>query len=88
VIINEIKAKPCIDYPCRWVYKVIGGDREELRRAIAALLQDLDHSIAFSHSSAGGKYHSFNVEVTVECEEKRLAVYEALKAEPAVKIIL
>lgn len=88
MIINDIKVKPCIDYPCRWVYKVIGEDREELRRAITVLLQDLDHSIAFSNSSSGGKYHSFNVEVTVECEEKRLAVYEALKAEPAVKIIL
>jgi uncharacterized protein len=85
---DEIKQKAVITYPCRWTYKVIGEDRKALAQAISALMQDCACSVTPSHSSATGKYHSLNVEVTVDCEEKRLAIYEALKADRAIKIVL
>ena len=85
---DEIKQKAVIDYPCRWIYKVIGEDCEALNRSVAALLQDCPCSVTPSHSSRTGKYHCLNVEVTVDCEEKRLAIYESLKADPAIKIVL
>jgi hypothetical protein len=80
--------KAMIDYPCRWVYKIIGPDREEMSRAVAALLQDSSFTMIISSSGATGKYHCLNVEVLVENEEKRIAVYESLKAEESIKIIL
>ncbi len=85
---DEIKQKVEIAYPCRWGYKVIGEDREAMHRAIGSLLQDCACTVIPSHSSATGKYHCLNVEVTVDCEAKRVAIYEALKGDQAFKIVL
>ena len=77
-----------MEYPCRWLYKVIGTDREKLRRALVEII-DLDTcDISYSSSSRTGKYHSFNLEVTVRSEEERNAIYLTLKAHPQVKIVL
>ena len=86
--LKDIEQKAIIHYPCRWLYKVIGTDREKLRQNLEALLQDCSYSVTFSNASATEKYHCLNVEVMVENEAKRLAIYEALKAEPSVKIVL
>jgi putative lipoic acid-binding regulatory protein len=87
-MINDMKEKVKIDYPCRWVYKIIGTSQEELQALVAALLQDSPYRISLCNSSATGKYYCMNVELTVENEEKRVALYESLKQHPAVKIIL
>ena len=88
MFLNEIKQKAKIEYPCRWVYKVIGTDKDVLREAFAALLQDSVYSVTPSHSSATGKYHCLNLEVTVESEAQRIAIYEALKSHLSVKYVL
>ena len=88
MILNELNRKVKIDYPSRWVYKIIGLSCSELREAVAGLLQDCPYTISLSNSSATGKYHCMNVEMIVDCEEKRIAVYEALRSHPAVRIVL
>ncbi len=85
---NKLSKKVKIDYPCRWVYKVIGMDKEMLQGIFAALLQDSSYSITASRSSATGKYICLNLEVTVESEEKRIAIYETLRGNPSIKYIL
>jgi len=84
---NE-KRKVKLEYPCLWIYKIIGSDADELRRAVAEIILDRAYKITHSRSSEGAKYHCLNVELSVESESHRTALYEALKAHRAVKLIL
>jgi uncharacterized protein len=77
-----------IEYPCTWVYKVIGEDCSLLKDIIISACSPLPVTISHSHTSSKGKYHSLNAELNVPNEEIRLKVYETLKSCPAVKIIL
>lgn len=80
--------RPEIEYPCTWVYKVIGEDCSLLKDIIVSACSPLPVKISHSHMSSKGKYHSLNAELEVPNEEIRLKIYETLKCCPAVKIIL
>lgn len=80
--------RPEIDYPCTWVYKVIGEDCALLKDVIINTCAPIDVSITHSHMSSKGKYHSLNAELVVPDEAVRLSIYETLKKSPAVKIVL
>jgi putative lipoic acid-binding regulatory protein len=80
--------RPEIDYPCLWVYKVIGEDTALLNDVIVSACAPHEVKISYSHSSSNGKYHSLNAELEVPDEKFRLNVYETLKDHPAVKIVL
>ena len=82
------KTRPDIDYPGPWIYKIIGADEEALRRLVASLLGERPHTLTLSGRSAGGKYTSLRLEVTVDDEADRLALFEALSVHPAVKVVL
>ena len=82
------KRKVQLTYPCLWVYKIIGPDADEMRRAVADIICDRTYKIYHSRSSATAKYHCLNIELSVESESHRTAIYEALKTHRAVKIIL
>lgn len=85
---DKAPRKPEIEYPCHWVYKVIGEDCTLLKDAIEKACAPLAVIISLSQSSSKGKYHCLNSEVEVPDEQTRLNIYESLKASPAVKIIL
>jgi putative lipoic acid-binding regulatory protein len=80
--------RPEIEYPCTWVYKVIGQDCTFLKEIIISSCAPQDVKISYSNTSSGGKYHSLNAELTVKDEETRLAIYETLKNSPGVKFVL
>ncbi len=80
--------KPVIEYPCQWLYKVIGKDEEKLRLALTEIIVHPTCDISYSNSSSKGKYLCLNVEVTVQNEDERNAIYLALKEHPHVKIVL
>lgn len=80
--------QPEIEYPCTWVYTVIGEDCSLLKDTIVSACASLPVKISHSHTSSKGKYHSLKAELEVPTEEFRLRVYETLKCSPAVKIIL
>jgi uncharacterized protein len=80
--------KPEIEYPCNWIYKVIGKDPESVREAIAAACTSNPVKISPSHSSSGGRYRSFNAELEVKDENMRLSIYRFLTQHPAVKLVL
>lgn len=77
-----------MEYPCVWVYKIIGCDLYEMKRAVLEILPESDCAITFSRSSAGAKYHCLNVNVTVESEAHRRMIYESLSAHRAIKVVL
>jgi hypothetical protein len=77
-----------IEYPCPWIYKIIGPDADEMQRAVAEIIRDRAYKVSLSRSSEKNKYHCLNVELSVESESHRTALYEALKAHQAVKLVL
>ena len=77
-----------LEYPCPWAYKIIGSDNEQMQKAVAEIIRDCKYKISPSNTSATAKYFCLNVELTVESESQRTALYEALKAHPAVKMVL
>lgn len=83
---NREKLK--LDYPCSWGFKIIGANEDEMRQAVAGIIRDRPYRITLSRSSETGKFHSLNVELSVESEGHRVDLYEALKSHPAVKIVL
>ncbi len=85
---RNLPRQPEIEYPCTWVYTVIGEDCSLLKDTIVSACSSLPVKISHSHSSSKGKYHSLKAELEVPNEEFRLHVYETLKSSPAVKIIL
>jgi hypothetical protein len=85
---DDEKKKVQLSYPCRWVYKIIGPDAEEMKRAVAEIIRDRAYKVSLSRSSEKNKYHCLNVELSVENESQRSALYEALKAHRAVKMVL
>ncbi|MCP3890640.1 MAG: DUF493 domain-containing protein [Desulfobulbaceae bacterium] len=85
---NGNTERPKIDYPCSWVYKVIGEDCSLLKEAITTACAPGKVNITHSKASSKGKYHSLNAELIVLDEETRLKIYETLKTSPAVKMVL
>ena len=77
-----------LDYPCQWLYKIIGVDQEQLRQAIAEIIIDTPCEISLSNNSSKGKYLCLNVELTVQNEKERNSIYSSLKEHPHVKIVL
>jgi putative lipoic acid-binding regulatory protein len=80
--------RPEIDYPTTWSYQVIGSDEELLRRAVAEVLAGREHTLRLTNASRTGKYISLRLELTVVDEAERLAIFEALAAHAAVRIVL
>ncbi len=80
--------RPEILYPCTWTYKVIGEDRDLLEGVITEACSPHPVTISLSHSSSKGKYHSVNAELVVPDETFRLKIYEILKNNSAVRIVL
>ena len=88
MIINNMNKKVQIEYPCRWLYKVIGTDQDEMRRALEEIIQVEICTITFSNASSKGKYLCLNVEVMVHDEDTRNSLYTKIKAHQAVKTVL
>jgi putative lipoic acid-binding regulatory protein len=80
--------KLLIEYPCRWLYKIIGSDQGELEQAVQQIISGPQCTITVSRSSSSGKYISINCEVEVYSEENRNDLYMALKQHPAVTMVL
>ena len=88
MIINNLNKKVLIEYPCSWLYKVIGSDQDELRQAIEEIVPAETCAITFSNASSKGKYLCLSVEVMVNDEDDRNSLYAKLKAHQAVKTVL
>ena len=85
---KDCNCKAKLDYPCQWLYKVIGTDHEQLRHAIAEIINDSPCKISLSNSSSSGKYLCLNLEITVQSEEVRNSIFSGLKKHPHIKMVL
>ncbi|MFO7570693.1 MAG: DUF493 domain-containing protein [Smithellaceae bacterium] len=82
------KVKLKIQYPASWVYKIIGPDPDVIRQMVADLIRDRQYLLTVSRESATAKYTCLNLEIIVESESHRLSLYESLKGQPCVKMVL
>jgi hypothetical protein len=80
--------KPILEYPCLWVYKIIGEDQKQLRKAAAEIIADLTYTASPSNSSRRGKYHCLHIEIEVTDEKQRNMIFTALKQHPHVRMVL
>lgn len=80
--------RPRIDYPCLWLFKVIGVEREAVAAAISGVVGGAEHLVTYANASSGGKYHSFNLELVVESEAHRDRLYRELSACAVVRVVL
>lgn len=77
-----------LTYPCQWTYKVIGAGEEILRLAISDILSDRDYSVTLSNQSRTGKYCCLNLRMTVDSDEDRTQLYDALRRHTLIRLIL
>ena len=87
MIDNRDSEKISIDYPCEWVYKIIGSDKESVHNAIANIIQDSEYQINDSNTSKTRKYISFDVKVVVGDEAYRNKIYQAFKEHDDIKFV-
>lgn len=80
--------RPEIDYPTAWSYQVIGSDEALVRMAVADVVRKREHSLHLTNTSRTGKYCSLRLELVVVDEADRLALFQALAAQAAVRIVL
>ena len=79
---------PKIEYPCKWIYKVIGYDFMTVQQAISQVLINKDYTSEESNMSSKGSYVSVKVEIIVENEDVRNSIFSDLKDHNDIKMVL
>ncbi len=86
--VNPVTERLEMEYPCLWLYKLIGADETSLREAVLEVVEVDGVTIERSNTSSGGKYVSLNVEVRVSSETERTSIYDALRGHRFVRMVL
>lgn len=82
------QGQPLIEYPCSWVYRVLGSDEGLLRAAIAEVIEDREHVIEPGHVSRTGRYCSLHLRVVVASDADRVGLLRGLQTRQAVRYVL
>lgn len=77
-----------IEYPINWTYSIIGYNENEMRAAAKFAVGEKKHTIIKSNSSKSGKYISMKLDLIVDDEAERLAIFELLKYDKAIKMVI
>ncbi len=88
--------KPVVEYPCPWSYKIIGPDEEAMRTAVRECLDrhlardsgDREFELGQSRVSKGGKYVSLSLNLTVQDQAERDALFVALSECPEILMVI
>lgn len=77
-----------IQYPCEWIYKIIGSDLKQLKDAVCSIIHPKKFSIEESRKSQTCKYLSLNVKVIVLNDQERTTYYTNLGKHKDIKLVL
>ena len=80
--------KPAVTYPCRWSFTLIGTEESAVRAAAAECLAGNVYRLTASRQSRSGKYISLHLDTEVASEEDLNRQFAALKAAPAIRMVL
>ena len=81
-------AKPDIEYPCEWGYKLIGTDKIALQACIFDVVGERAYETKEGNTSSKGKFHSFNMRCKVESQKDRDEIFKAFSENSAVKMVI
>lgn len=84
---DYIMDKPVIEYPCSWTYKLVSKTAEDAKAAAEEHVQGA-FSLNLSKTSKTAKYISFNLELIVKNEEHRNMLYQNLKQDERIVMVL
>ena len=88
-ILNENLDKELgLSYPCNWEYKLIANSSDDLKNSIKELLGNRNYKFIFSKKSKNGKYNSFVLSLVVHSDKDRKNIYESLKKDKNIKVII
>ncbi len=76
-----------IEYPCIWKYKVIIENGKNVKKIVKNQIQK-EYKLKFSNKSKSGKYDSYSLELLVQNEDERTYIYENLKKDAQIKMVL
>ncbi|MEO1953254.1 MAG: DUF493 domain-containing protein [Campylobacterales bacterium] len=88
VLDNNTTQKPQIEYPTRWGFKLIGKDKDRLKKCIAEILQEKEHICNIGNTSKNGKFHSYNASCIVENQAERDKIFKCFQEHPDVKMVI
>ena len=88
MILDNNSERPELQYPCEWTYKVIGKDVDKLITAIETSSLDLAYEVTPSNVSKNENYFSLNFKVTVPSEAARDLIYQKLKDNSDIIMVL
>ncbi len=88
MILDSNSKRPELEYPCEWTYKVIGKDVDRLIDAIKASSLDLAYEVTPSNVSKNEKYFSLNFKIIVPSEAARDLIFQNLKDNNDVIMVL
>lgn len=87
-MIDLSKEKLELNYPCNWIYKVIGLNEREMKSAVKEVIDRDEYTLKQSKTSKKGKFISFTLEVFVHNEDDRKTLFELLSAHKKIKMVL
>ena len=87
-MVNFKEKKAKIQYPTFWPYKVIINSHCKIHNVVENVIGKKEYKVEKSKNSKNKNYESFNVSILVFSDEERVAIYEELKKENCVKIVL
>lgn len=77
-----------LDYPCNWTYKLVIHHEHDINKIIKEVLEDRKHGVKPSKTSSKGKFKSYTLDLIVEDEEDRKALYQILGDHEHIKMIV
>ena len=87
-MIDLSKEKLELNYPCNWIYKVIGKNENDIKSAVKEVLSEREYTLKISNISKKGNFKSFTLELLVHNEDDRKTLYEILSAHDNIKMVL
>lgn len=67
-----------LNYPCDWVYKVIGACDKDVMDAVSEIMFEREHDLNLSNRSSKGKFVSFTLKTLVHNESDRVDLFKLL----------
>jgi len=77
-----------IEYPCEWIYKIIGSDIVRMKAAAQGIISEKEFTIDVSRGSSKGNYVCLNLKIMVTSDHERTSIFSALGTHSDIKMVL
>ncbi len=77
-----------LEYPCKWCYKIVLLNEKNAKKITKTILEDREHKITNSKTSAKGKFKSYNVDLTVHSDKDREDLHKKFHSHKDIKMVV